>query len=211
MLINFVELVRRYKIKPNGLIQFGAHYFEEKEIFIEAGFNDFILVEAQERCIEKINERIIGVNATVLNIAVSDKLTSKSMFVDSNNEGQSASILKPLLHEKEYPEIRFDKNERVMVVPFGYIDIDSKYNVLVMDIQGNELRALQGMGTDQVSQLDAIFTEVNIIELYENCCLLTDLDHYLLHKGFFRFETILNERGHGDALYLRHDNKKRNK
>ena len=44
---------------------------------------------------------------------------------------------------------------------------------------------------------------INIMELYENCVQLEELDEYLKSKNFIRTELILTGYGAGDALYIK--------
>jgi hypothetical protein len=56
--------------------------------------------------------------------------------------------------------------------------------------------------------MDFIVSEVNIEELYEGCCLIDDLDSYLLNFDFKRVKTILWDNGSvgwGDALYIKNN------
>jgi hypothetical protein len=71
-----------------------------------------------------------------------------------------------------------------------------------MDVQGYELRVLKG-GTKTLNNILALGTEVNIIELYEGCVLMDELDNFLAKLNFSRVETNINEFGWGDALYIK--------
>ncbi|TGW15477.1 FkbM family methyltransferase [bacterium NHP-B] len=75
-------------------------------------------------------------------------------------------------------------------------------NVMVLDIQGAELMALEG-ATHTLKDIDAIVTEVSCTELYKGCALIEDLDAFLLNQGFRRVNTIVNMFSWGDALYVR--------
>ena len=49
-------------------------------------------------------------------------------------------------------------------------------------------------------------TEVNREELYENCCLVEDLDSYLKNYGFSRVKTFWGGGTWGDAFYAKNKN-----
>lgn len=205
MMIDFAYCIKKYNIKPKGVIQLGAHYFQEKEIFTSLGINDFVLVEPQQHAFNKILDRTLDVDAKLFRCAVSDYEGIMTMYCDSINQGQSSSLLKPKEHLNKYTNIKFDKTEDVEVrmlenMPFNR----SKYNVLVMDLQGNELKALLGAG-GLLDYIDCIHTEVNFIEMYEGCCLIIDLDEYLKEWNFERVETgeNTNSQGWSDAFYVK--------
>ena len=73
---------------------------------------------------------------------------------------------------------------------------------LNLDIQGAELSALRGMGRN-ISTCLAIYTEVNLRELYKGVPLLEEMDAFLSEKGFVRVDwEIFSQLGWGDALYI---------
>ena len=62
---------------------------------------------------------------------------------------------------------------------------------------------MRGLG-DKISQFRAIYTEVNTLELYENCDLMHELDEYLMSREFEKIGFMMySDHGWGDALYLR--------
>jgi FkbM family methyltransferase len=201
----FRKLIEDYKIKVVGIIQLGAHFWQEKEMFLQMGITNFILVEPQGWAYEILQSKIDGLNASVFRCAVSDFEGIGILNADANNLGMSSSLLKPKKHLEIYPNISFRIKEEVQVKKIENIPFDrSKYNVLYMDIQGNELRALQGAESTFLKGIDAIYTEVNFIELFENCTLISQLDEYLKTFGFTRVYTNEIEPGvWGDAFYLK--------
>ena len=83
----------------------------------------------------------------------------------------------------------------------------TKYNGLVMDVQGAELNVAKSLG-DIISKFDFIQSEVNTEELYEGCCLIEELDEYLASYNFIRVVTKMWDDGAvgwGDALYIKND------
>ena len=78
------------------------------------------------------------------------------------------------------------------------------YNMLNLDLQGVELRALKSMG-DYIDSIDYVYTEINDQMVYEGNDLLADLEEYLSSKGLYRAGIhLLGEVGWGDAFYVRH-------
>jgi hypothetical protein len=76
-------------------------------------------------------------------------------------------------------------------------------NFLNLDIQGAELKALDGLGSS-IDQFECVYTKVNTRELYPGCALLPQLDDWLRWRGFWRMRTTIYEQcGWGDAVYVR--------
>lgn len=77
-----------------------------------------------------------------------------------------------------------------------------KYDFMNLDIQGAELKAF--MGADKIlPHIKAIYTEVSTKELYNNCCLLEELDVFLEKYGFKRIAISMTQHCWGDALYIK--------
>ena len=74
-----------------------------------------------------------------------------------------------------------------------------------MDLQGAEMLALKGLG-DSINNLDYIYTEVNRLNVYEECSNIHDIDDFLSLQGFRRATTRWQWiEGWGDALYILED------
>ena len=57
--------------------------------------------------------------------------------------------------------------------------------------------------TKQLEYVDYIYTEINTLDVYENCVNVVDLDRFLGRFGFSRVATKETDQGWGDALYSR--------
>ena len=110
-------------------------------------------------------------------------------------------------HKEIYPHIFEKKKNSIQAKRVDEIfnkDMKiQKYNFINIDIQGAELQALKGC-TKILNHIDAIYTEINFDELYENCTLVEDLDSFLDNFGFVRVMTNTPQhKTWGDALYIR--------
>ncbi|MEW6065207.1 MAG: FkbM family methyltransferase [Bacillota bacterium] len=77
------------------------------------------------------------------------------------------------------------------------------FNILNIDIQGAELKALKG-AVNVLHFIEVINTEVNFKELYEGCALIHEIDEFLEEHGFERIETTCPfHPSWGDAFYVR--------
>ena len=79
----------------------------------------------------------------------------------------------------------------------------SNVNFLNLDIQGVELRALKSM-EKYLQNIDYIYTEVNIEEVYKGCDQMKDLTEYLSRLHFKLVDArIYKQFGWGDAFYMK--------
>ena len=78
------------------------------------------------------------------------------------------------------------------------VDID----LLCMDLQGSELKALQGAG-DLLHSIDYIISEVQTKRLYHDTPLFSDIKDFLEPYGFVVKEMVPVNSWFGDALFVR--------
>jgi len=161
MLIPFKEIVRKYNMKINGVIQVGVHHSEEHDEYLECGISKFIYIEPCAKAYQFIIDKFIGEDAkkyydkeyatwgsikkegdkqisqsvSILNFACSDKEGLQPMYVSHQNEGQSNSLLQPKLHLEQHKEIIFDDAEVVRVAK-----LDTLMNKYVFSITPKEER-----------------------------------------------------------------------
>jgi hypothetical protein len=92
------------------------------------------------------------------------------------------------------------------LVEKGVVDLSS-YNMLYVDVQGNEFKLMKG-AEKSLRSFDFIFCEVNFIPLYQESTLWDDFKVYMLNQGF----KLVNLRklegsqdAQGEALFFRDD------
>jgi FkbM family methyltransferase len=141
-----------------------------------------------------------GVNAH--NIALGSQESTMTMFVETANGGQSNSLLRPKKHMDQYPHIKFESTIQVPVKTLDSFSLDDRYNFLSIDVQGFELEVLKG-AKETLKNIDFIICEVNNTELYLGCCMVEDIDDFLLQHGFRREATNWLGGTWGDGLYIR--------
>lgn len=210
MLITIRELKYILGISPKTIVHVGAHKGEERSSYLSKhwdGVSQIIWIEAQPSLAQELTEIVNPENETVLNHVVWNK-TGEKMTLKVTNNSESSSVLKLAEHAILYPDISVVTELEVQTVRLDeVIPSDFHCDFLNLDIQGAELAALQGLG-EMVSRFNIIYTEVNLIELYEGCPLITDLDAYLARYGFGRISTrIVTDYSWGDAIYVRESNK----
>jgi FkbM family methyltransferase len=195
MYLDFNTIVNNLNFKVNGIIHIGGHIGEEIPSYIKYT-NNIHIFEPQLDCFNQIPD---GDGVIKYNCALAEKETEMDFYVADNR--QSSSLLKPKLHLTEHPTVHFTDVVRIPVKTldsFNIIDC----NFLNMDIQGYELNVLKG-AEKTLENIEVIYTEVNIEEVYENNSLLSDLDDWLESKQFKRIWKYITPHKWGDALYVK--------
>lgn len=211
-MIQLKKTLEEYNIDCTGIIHVGGHKAEEYKEYKDCGIINQIWIEANPYFYKQILNIINNdKNSLVLNYCVFD--VEKEVEFGIANNGASSSILPLKLHKKYYPNIGYDGYMKIMtkrldsIINENSIELNN-YSGLVIDVQGVELSVLKSLG-DLIKKFKFIQSEINLEELYEGCCLVDDLDDYLLNFGFVREITNLWDEGTvgwGDALYINYEN-----
>jgi len=118
---------------------------------------------------------------------------SHALYI-ANNDGASSSILPFGRVQELYPEISYvgeiGVTSKTLPTFLSQQKIEVKdYDALVLDTQGAELLILKGAG-DLLRNFRFIQTEAADFESYAGCCRLSEIDSFLLPRGF---QKIANE------------------
>lgn len=193
-------------IPEKGILHIGAHTCEERDLYNTININDdkVLWVEAIDELVKLNKYTFPFVN--IVNAVVSDKDNEDISFMITNNI-QSSSILNLKTHLIKHPDVYETKRINVKSITLNtlYDNLNLPYDTfdfINLDIQGAELKALKG-ASKIIPHLKAIYTEVSIEELYENGCLLDELDEFLKTYDFKRIVTVMTPYNWGDALYIR--------
>lgn len=93
------------------------------------------------------------------------------------------------------------------IVENGVGDID----VVKLDLQGHELHALRGAEKTLKSKVKIVYTEVEFLRVYEENCLMFEVESYLRALGFDLFQLYNLTSGDdnqlvcGDAVFIHHE------
>lgn len=209
MIFNFQKIVKQYNINIKGVIHVGAHYGNEYEFYKNTNIKNMLFFEPLQNNYKKLITNVPQTeNIVLVNKALGNENKKVIMHVESDNEGQSSSILKPKLHTQQYSHIVFDKQEEVdMIILDEFLEKQypnrfEQFNFINIDVQGYEMEVFKG-SKNTLQHIDYIISEVNRAELYENNTIVYDLDKYLKQYGFQRVETIWEGVTWGDALYVK--------
>jgi FkbM family methyltransferase len=211
VLIPVSELQSDYNVSANGVLHVGAHKGEEADQYEGVSWTPVTWIEAQPDLAQDLQEKLDSRVHKIINAAVFDKNDIElSLHISSNS--QSSSLLEFGTHKLDYPEITINKDLTVTTKRIdALIDEMHMPNFINLDIQGVELKALEGLGT-LIRYVKYIYTEVNRLNVYENCANIHDIDDFLKLHGFRRATTRWQWlEGWGDALYVRSEEPSRSR
>ena len=202
MLLDLEILKEKYNLNIKGVLHIGAQFGQEYSTYEKMGIKNTMFFEPLPHTFEKLKENIGG-KAILVNTALGNMFGEIEMNVESVNQGQSSSILEPLIHLKQYPHIQFTDKVKVKITKLDeFIEEKNNFNMINIDVQGYELEVFKG-GQSFLHHIDYIMTEVNRDEVYKNCPKIEELDSYLKNYGFNRVETTWDGGTWGDAFYIK--------
>ncbi len=197
----FVDLLQKYENKIKGFIQVGAHVGQQVESFLRIKNKNIYLFEPNTEALKKLKKYENEARIKIFNFGLGNDNTTLQLFISSNKDGVSSSVLIPKLHEKYFPEVKFQKKESIEIKKFSSLE-KINGNFLVIDVQGYELEVLKGF-EDKIKNIDFIFTEISMVKFYENNTLVSELDKFLNEKNFLRIKTsFISNVPMGDAFYI---------
>ena len=194
------DLVKFWGVKPKKILHIGAHNAEELNEYTKHNWNQVTWVEAQPDRIEYLQKKLPAHHKLIQAAVWNESGISLELNVITNTE--STSLLNLGTHASEHPNVTLNYKIPIKTqVLSDLIPLNETPDLIVLDIQGAELKALEGFGT-RIRDVRWIYCEVNKDYLYEGCCLVSDLDIYLDRFGFKRVVTRWTYHGWGDALFV---------
>lgn len=205
MLIELNKILKKFGVSPKGVIHCGIHHAQEHDEYIKCGIERFVYIEPCKEAFSILTEKIKDERAILINVACGAEEKEATMYVSHQNLGMSNSLLEPVLHLIQHPDIKFDDTEVVKIVTMDSLPIEKeKYSLLCMDCEGYEGEILKG-AAETIKYIDIIYTEIQRGETRRGNILIEDLDEYLWGKDFVRVETYWPGENltWGDAIYLK--------
>lgn len=198
--MNVASLIAKRKLKVTGIIHVGGHYAEEDQLYLRAGVDKRMYFEPVYENFAELKKRVQP-GAILHNVALGSENKTGEMFIESANQGESCSLLEPLEHLKQYPNITFDSRQIVDVCRLDSFETTG-FNFLVLDVQGYELEVLKG-AIHALDHIDYVLSEVNFVEMYRGCVLFAELSEWLAVRGLkFKQKEMCTENW-GEAFYSR--------
>jgi FkbM family methyltransferase len=199
VLIPVKVLKRFWGVNPQTIVHVGAHNAEELEAYKNAGWGPVTWIEAQpQKAAELVNR--IPTSHKLIEAAVWD-VAGVDLKLNIMTNTESTSLLNLGTHSAEHPTVHLSHTIPIKTKTLAELLSGLPAPELIaLDIQGVELRAMRGYGS-KISEVKWIYCEVNKAELYEGCCLISEIDEYLSQYGFIRSATRWTTHNWGDALY----------
>lgn len=200
------KFVRLYNLNPQGLLHVGAHNAEELSEYLLNGFaekNPLIWVEAQPSLVQHLRENLDPkLNKIYEAVAWNESNIVRTFNVTSKTA--SSSLFELGEHKNVYPEIGVESTMEVRTKRLDEVlDIEDEFDFVVLDIQGAEYQAIQGLGT-RMNEVNWVYTEVSSNPLYKGATLFKEIEELMNSLGFKRIFLAWDRRaGWGDALYVR--------
>ena len=195
-----------------GCIHIGAHLGEEAQAYASAGVRNVLWVEANPKLMKPLydNTRDVSVKSKYFNAVITD-VDNEEVELKIANNGQSSSIFEFGTHATMYPHVQYVDRIKMKSKRFdtlykeNIVDVDiDLYDFINLDIQGAELKALKSFGNlfENVN-FKAIYTEINLEEVYKGCALLSEIEEFLDEKGFKKVAVSGESHAWGDCLFLK--------
>jgi FkbM family methyltransferase len=191
-------------MKNKGVIQIGAHHAEEYEGWLSEGREEFIFFEPVTASYEKLC-RILprSEKISIYKLALGNMTGVTFMYIETEHQGKSCSILEPYLHLTQYPDIKFTGKEIVAIDKLDNIKYNrSLYDHLHIDTQGYEMEVLKG-AVRSLKSIETIQCEVYRKELYKGCVMIEEITNWLYEQGFELVEVKWKGMSWGDANFQR--------
>jgi hypothetical protein len=224
MLIPVHDLVHDFDLDLSpGIVHAGAHWAEEARAYYEAGCERVLWIEGDPQHRSELLARLAPFPDQRVAFAILDAEPGRAVTfhraqsADGSNAGQSSSILPLGTHATVHPEVRYVDEFQAVTETLDEVYARNWYTdgplpaMVALDIQGGELSALRG-APRLLRDIAAVYSEVNIDELYQGGGLLPDLDNFLAFAGFECVRCVLagDQRrggpswlGWGDGLWVR--------
>ena len=211
MILSIKEIKKLYQKKIKGVIHIWAHNGEEIQRYIYSGIKNILLIEANIEKIKILEKKKKWINfflnnkINIENYAITNFKGESKFYITNNSE--SSSLLKLKEHRSLYPDIRVRDIVTVNCITLDELIFSNyeptDYNFINIDIQGNELNAFKG-AEKLLKNIDVVYSEINLKELYEGGGLVEELDDYLNKFGFERKMTSeIHGNSWGDAFYIK--------
>lgn len=204
MLIPLNKIIQNTGIKITGVIHVGGHHGQEADLYYNNSIKEAHFFEPQETPFQILKNKCDSLGYRSYNVALGSTEQVLEMYVEEVNEGQSSSLLEPVAHLQEYPNIVFTKKVQVPVKTLDSYNIQS-CNYLNLDVQGYELEVLKG-AVNSFKNIDIIYTEVSNIEFYKNNPRVEDLVNFLNTYKYIllKIDWFTAYPGLGEAVFIKY-------
>ena len=144
-------------------------------------------------------------NIHIYPLALGEATGKVDIHISSGKSNASSSILPPKRHLNIHPDVFFEEKITVQSITLDDWALQYKINqidMLWLDLQGYELQVLK-KSLAILSGVKVIYTEVNLIENYENSALYNELKMWLQEQSFIVEQEALAWYDAGNVLFIK--------
>ena len=207
MKLDFFNLCQQNNITPNGIIWIGAYDGKTLKRLNLPDTVKTLLIDANPNAVERLQTNFAeSPNIQVVQAAIANHNDTLTLHVTSLES--SSSILPWKQYSEIYPNIKeiqqLTLSSRTLDTLLEELNLSpSDFNILILDIQGAELLALEG-ANQLLNNLDAIYTNVHYQELFEGGALAEEVNQFL---SDYQFDIVAEDTPYhpawGEAFYVR--------
>jgi FkbM family methyltransferase len=206
-LMKVLDCCATFDVPVDGLIHIGANRANEYPSYHARTSGPLLYIEAIPDMSEYVAAKLDPQRPHFVRQAVvSDTSGETVRFNVSSNDGKSSSLLGLGRHATIYPHVKYETVLSLVTERMDDVVAErpehAQYNVLVIDVQGAELKVLKG-APSLLANVDAVFTEVSSEPLYEGGCTFLEITNFLASAGFVFRSASMKREGWGDAFYSR--------
>ena len=206
---SLISLIRELNLFDLHLVHIGAHLAEEAEVYSDPRIKLITWIEADSQLIGLAESKLVRFsNQFIYNAAIYKSSGRKMTFYTASNNGMSSSLKKFDKHKGFFPNVGVKSKVTVTTQTLDDFFKENFVNgpqisVLVLDIQGSELEALEG-AAEVLKSAEIVVSEVSRYPLYKKQGLLIDLDGLLDAHDFKCVSLIYDpEFEYGDAIWVK--------
>jgi FkbM family methyltransferase len=200
-------LILRYDVPRGGCLHVGANFGQEADIYDELGFGHVVWVEGYEPYCAELSRKVANrSNHHIVNTMVSDVEGEEVEFSIASNTGSSSSLSPSESWARTFSAVSMvgSVSQRCSRLDNALQGLDPAVvralTFLVCDVEGAELKALRSLGA-LLDNFRYAFVEVSVRQNFVGGPLLSDIDGFMLDRGFARIYSKIAIAS-GDALYV---------
>lgn len=206
MKLDLQKLVFSYGVQLDTVVHAGASFCQEAQLYEDAKIKRVLWIEADKDVAITASEVLLKFPQQKLSVAtLYDKPNQQIRFNIASNKGESSSIFTMKFHKSYYKDIQEQSFKLLNTSTLDLVCDEnriSNISLLVLDLQGAELKALMG-GVKSLKMTSCIFTEVSSIQMYHEQPTFRDIHKFLTQLGFYLVEhDLINKKVMGEAIYV---------
>jgi FkbM family methyltransferase len=187
--------------RPRVIVHVGAHLAEELAAYEALSPEIIVWIEADPEIYRRLVDAVgcrgsPAVRHICVNALIADTAGRDHKFYHFSNDGQSSSVFRSAENLRlTWPDV-FETGRQLTLKSETLCDAltrigiaPEQLDILVLDIQGAELMALEGTG-EYLRHVKFLEVEVSTIPIYQGAPLFRDLDPWITGHGFRRLSEV---------------------